>query len=83
MAYRAEITPVLEAHEADSSSTCVSPKSSVHSPSAFNRLFAIRFPSAQYRDASLDDPDYQGIRARWFEPSVLGGVVRLGDYPVE
>jgi hypothetical protein len=35
------------------------------------------------RDASLDDPDYQGIRARWFEPSVSGGVVRLGDYPVE
>jgi len=80
--YRAEMTPVLEAHGgrfvldvrvADILRTSL--------PGTFNRLFAIRFPSAQNREAFFADPVYLAIRARWFEPSVAE-TVWLGDYAV-
>jgi uncharacterized protein (DUF1330 family) len=51
------------------------------SPVAFNRLFTLRFPSAQAAQAFFADPAYLAVRARWFEPSVAE-VVRLGDYAV-
>jgi uncharacterized protein (DUF1330 family) len=77
--YRAEMTPVLEAHGGRFVlDVRVAEVLRAPSPSAFNRLFAIRFPSAQHRDAFFADPDYQGIRAQWFEASVSGGVVLLG-----
>src|SRR5262245_15082358 len=81
--YRAEMAQVLEAHGGRFVlDVRVTEILRAPSPSAFNRLFAIRFPSAQHRDAFFDDPDYQRIRARWFEPSVSGHLVRLGDYAV-
>lgn len=81
--YRAEVRPVLAAHGGRFVlDVRVAEILQAPSPSPFNRLFAIRFPSAQHRDAFFADPDYSGIRARWFEPSVAGGVVRLGDYAV-
>jgi hypothetical protein len=43
----------------------------------------VRFPSAQQRDAFFAHRDYAAIRTRWFEPSVSGGVIRLGDYGVD
>src|SRR5690606_2776818 len=79
--YRAEMTPRLEAYggrfvlDVRVSGVLQAPL-----PSAFNRLFAIRFPSVQHRDAFLADADYATVRARWFEAAVSGGVVRLGDY---
>jgi uncharacterized protein (DUF1330 family) len=81
MRYRAEMTPVLEAHGGRFVlDVRVGEILRAPSPSRFNRLFAVRFPSARQRDAFFADPDYGEIRARWFEPSVSGGIVRLGDY---
>lgn len=81
--YRAEMAPVLAAHGGRFLlDVRVAEILQAPLPSVFNRLFAIRFPSAQHRDAFFADPDYGRIRARWFEPSVAGGVVRLGDYVV-
>jgi uncharacterized protein (DUF1330 family) len=80
--YRAEMTPVLEAHGGRFIlDVRVSEILRGASPGAFNRLFTIRFPSARHRDAFFANPDYLAIRARLFEPSV-SGVVRLGDYAV-
>ncbi|MEM7606765.1 MAG: DUF1330 domain-containing protein [Myxococcota bacterium] len=37
---------------------------------SFNRLFVLRFPSAEVLDAFFSDPDYQRVRSEFFEPSV-------------
>jgi len=47
----------------------------------FNRLFTIRFPSAQQMDTFFSHPDYLAVRERWFVPSV-SEVVRLGEYSI-
>jgi uncharacterized protein (DUF1330 family) len=80
--YRAEMTPLLEARggrfvvDVRTSEVLRAP-----APGAFNRLFTIRFPSRQIRDAFFADPDYLAIRTRLFESSV-SGMVWLGDYGV-
>jgi uncharacterized protein (DUF1330 family) len=80
--YRAEMTPVLEAHGGRFVlDVRVAEILRASSPAAFNRLFSIRFPSARHRDAFFANPDYMAIRARLFEPSV-SEMVRLGDYAV-
>jgi uncharacterized protein (DUF1330 family) len=80
--YRAEMTPVLEAHGGRFVlDVRVAEILRASSPAAFNRLFAIRFPSARHRDAFFANPDYMAIRARLFEPSV-SAMVRLGDYAI-
>lgn len=79
--YRAEMAPVLEAH-GGSFVLDLRVGEILRAPSAsqFNRLFAIRFPSTERRDAFLADPAYGEIRERLFGPAVSGGPVRLGDY---
>src|SRR5215510_8723219 len=73
--YRAEMTPLLEAYggrfvvDVRTSDVLRAP-----APGAFNRLFTIRFPSRQNRDAFFADHDYAAIRTRLFEPSVSGSV---------
>jgi uncharacterized protein (DUF1330 family) len=80
--YRAEMTPLLEAYggrfvvDVRTTEVLRAP-----APGAFNRLFTIRFPSRQSRDAFFADHDYVAIRTRLFEPSV-SGTVWLGDYAV-
>ena len=82
--YRSEMMPLLEAHGGRFVlDVLVSEILRTPTPSAFNRLFVVRFPSAQQRDAFFANPEYAAIRARWFEPSVSGGVIRLGDYAVD
>ena len=82
--YRSEIMPLLEAHGGRFVlDVRVAEILRTPSPSAFNRLFVVRFPSAEQRDAFFADRDYLAIRARWFEPSVSGSVIRLGDYEVD
>lgn len=77
--YRAEMAPLLEAHGGRFIlDVRVAEILRAPSPTAFNRLFAIRFPSAQHRDAFFADPDYIAVRSRLFEPSV-SELVRLGD----
>jgi uncharacterized protein (DUF1330 family) len=80
--YRAEMTPVLEAH-GGRFVLDVRVAEILRAPTAtvFNRLFTIRFPSSRHRDAFFADPDYLAIRTRLFEPSV-SAMVRLGDYAV-
>src|SRR5690349_25074911 len=78
--YRAEMAPVLEAHGGRFIlDVRVAEILRAPSPTAFNRLFAIRFPSAQHHDAFFADPDYVALRSRLFEPNV-SDMVRLGDY---
>jgi uncharacterized protein (DUF1330 family) len=80
--YRAEMTPLLEAHGGRFVlDVRVAEILRASSPAAFNRLFVMRFPSARVRDAFFANPDYMAIRARLFEPSV-SEMVRLGDYAV-
>ena len=80
--YRTEMTPLLEAHGGRFVlDVRVAEILRASSSVAFNRLFAIRFPSARHRDAFFANPDYMAIRARLFEPSV-SEMVRLGDYVV-
>lgn len=81
--YRAEMTPLLEAH-GGRFVLDVRVAEILRNPSeqGFNRLFTIRFPSPQKRDEFFSHPEYIAIRRRLFEPSV-SGAVRLGDYPVE
>lgn len=80
--YRAEMTPILEAYggrfvvDVRTSEVLRAPAAG-----AFNRLFTIRFPSRQKREAFFADPDYLAIRTRLFETSVAG-TVWLGDYAV-
>src|SRR5512134_3314124 len=77
--YRSEMMPLLEAHGGRFVlDVRVAEILRTPTPSAFNRLFVVRFPSAQQRDAFFAHRDYAAIRTRWFEPSVSGGVIRLG-----
>lgn len=78
--YRAEMTPLLEAHGG-----CfvvdVRVAAVLRAPGegSFNRLFTIRFPTSLELDAFFSNPDYLAIRRRWFEPSV-SSVTRLGNF---
>ena len=70
--YRAEMTPLLEAH---GGSFGVDVRvSGVLRPAetAFNRLFTIRFPSREKREAFFSNPAYLEVRHRLYEPSVSG-----------
>lgn len=78
--YRAEMTPLLEAHggrfivDVRVETVLLAP------PQAqFNRLFTIHFPNATQLQAFFSNPDYQVVRKRWFEPSV-SSVAQLGNY---
>ena len=78
--YRAEMAPLLDAHGGRFVlDVRVAEIVRAPSPTAFNRLFTIRFPSARHRDAFFADPDYVAVRSRLFEPSV-SAMVRLGEY---
>lgn len=80
--YRAQMTPLLEAH-GGRFVVDVRVAEVLRSPgrATINRLFTIRFPSQERLDAFFAHPEYVAIRRRWFEPSV-GGVDRLATYHV-
>lgn len=69
--YRAAMKPLLEAHGGSFgldlwvAEVLVSP---VEAP--FNRVFTIRFPSQERREAFFSNPEYLVIRGTFFEPSV-------------
>lgn len=81
-AYRAAMTPLLEAHggrfvvDVRVAEVLRSPDSA-----RFNRLFTIRFPSPERMDAFFSNAEYLAVRARLFEPSVAA-IRKLGDYEV-
>lgn len=78
--YRAEMAPLLEAHGGRFIlDVRVAEILRAPSPTTFNRLFTIRFPSVRHRDAFFADPDYLAVCSRLFEPSV-SEMARLGDY---
>jgi hypothetical protein len=77
----AGLPPLLEACGRFVVDVCTTEVLRAPAPGAFNRLFTIRFPSRQKRDAFFADHDYVAIRTRLFEPSV-SGTVWLGDYAV-
>lgn len=81
--YRAEMTPLLETH-GGRFVVDVRVAEILRAPpgSPFNRLFTIRFPSSQQRDAFFAHPDYLAVRAALFQPSV-SSIVQLGDYVLE
>lgn len=81
--YRAEMTPLLEAHGGRFVvDVRVAEILRAPSVSPFNRLFTIRFPSSQQRDAFFDHPAYLAVRAELFQPSV-SSIVTLGDYVIQ
>lgn len=69
--YREEMTPLLEA-VGGSFGVDVRVSEVLRSPAnrQFNRLFTIRFPSRDIREAFFRDPRYLEIRRRLFEPAV-------------
>lgn len=76
--YRAQMKPLLAAHGGSFgldlwvAEVLLSP---VAQP--FNRVFSIRFPSQERRDAFFQNPEYLAIRKAFFEPSV-SAVTELG-----
>jgi uncharacterized protein (DUF1330 family) len=44
-----------------------------------DRAFALSFPDRAHRERFFDDPDYQRVRAQWFEPSVEA-ITPLGEF---
>ena len=69
--YRAHMKPLLEAHGGSFgldlwvAEVLISP---VAQP--FNRVFTLRFPSIERREAFFANPEYLAIRRTFFEPSV-------------
>lgn len=82
--YRTQMTPLLEAH-GGSFGLDVWVAEVLRSPidKPFNRLFTIRFPSLEQREAFFSNLEYRAIRQALFEPSVaaateLGRLERPG-----
>ena len=81
-AYRAHMTPILEAHGgAFRVDTKVAEVLRAPSPTPFNRLFTICFPTLERLEAFFANPEYLAVRRRFFEPSVSATTV-LGRYQV-
>ncbi|MFO0559398.1 MAG: DUF1330 domain-containing protein [Polyangiales bacterium] len=78
--YRAEMTPLLEAHggrfvvDVQVAKVLRSPEET-----PFNRMFTIRFESEAQLDRYFELDAYRAIRKRHFEPSV-SATVWLGRY---
>lgn len=79
--YRREMTPLLEAHGGHFV-VDVRVAEVLRGPGAFNRLFTIRFPSADARTSFFALPEYLAIRERHFAPSVRA-TVPLAAYELE
>lgn len=81
--YRAEMAPLLEAH-GGSFGVDVRVSEVLKSPAGrpFNRLFTLRFPSKERREAFFSAPAYLEIRSRLFDTSVAE-VNRLAVYGEE
>lgn len=69
--YRAQMTPLLEAH-GGSFGVDVLVAKVLRAPGAarLNRLFTIRFPSLERMDTFFAHPEYLAIRKSLFDPSV-------------
>jgi uncharacterized protein (DUF1330 family) len=69
--YRAEMTPLLEAH-GGSFGIDLWVAEVLRSPGTepFNRVFTIRFPSQEKREAFFSSAPYRAVRKAYFEPSV-------------
>lgn len=77
--YRAEMTPLLEAHGGTFGVDVRVSEVLKPAETAFNRLFTIRFPSQEKREAFFSNPAYLEVRNRLYEPSV-SGAHRLAVY---
>lgn len=78
--YRAEMTPLLEAHGGgfrfDFRVSEVLRSAADH---PINRVFAIFFADRERKDAFFSNADYKAIKARWFEGAVSGTTL-IGEY---
>ena len=78
--YREAMAPLLAAHGGgfryDFTIAKVLKSASEH---AINRVFAIGFGSKAQKDAFFAHPDYQAIKARFFERAVAGTTI-FGGY---
>ena len=68
--YRAEMAPILEAHGGSFGVDVRVSEVLRPAEKAFNRLFTLRFPSLEKREAFFSNPAYLEVRKRLFEPSV-------------
>lgn len=68
--YRAAMTPLLEAHGGSFGVDVRVAEVLRPAGKTFNRLFTIRFPSRERREAFFGHPEYKEVRRRFFEPSV-------------
>lgn len=79
--YREAIAPLLERHGGGfryDFSVAETLKSEAAHP--INRVFVISFRDPRSKDAFFADPEYAGIRARFFEGSVQGTTI-IAEYP--
>jgi uncharacterized protein (DUF1330 family) len=78
--YRAAMAPLLAAHGGgfryDFTVAAVLKTASDH---PINRVFAIYFADAAQKDAFFAHPDYQAIKAKYFQRSVAGTTI-FGAY---
>ncbi|WP_271274440.1 DUF1330 domain-containing protein [Aliamphritea hakodatensis] len=78
--YRRAMTPVLHAHGGSFGYDCkVSEVLISETPEPFNRVFTIRFPDTETKDAFFSHPDYLQIKAEYFSRSVAD-VTMIADY---
>ena len=69
--YRARMTPLLEAHGGRFVlDVRVAEVLRAPDDADFDRLFSIRFPDEDAREAFFSNPEYVAIRKQHFEPSV-------------
>jgi uncharacterized protein (DUF1330 family) len=69
--YRAEMTPLLTAHGGGFGiDLWVGEVLRSPTDKPFNRVFSIRFPSLERREAFFSNADYKAVRRAFFEPSV-------------
>lgn len=69
--YREQMRPLLERHQGRFRYDFrVAQTLFSESVAPINRVFVIAFPDKGSNDAFFADPDYQRVRARWFEPAV-------------
>lgn len=80
--YRARMSPLLATY-GGSFQLDVQVADVLRSPGdqPFNRLFTIRFPSDERRQAFFSDPAYLEVRRHLFEPSV-SAATQFAKYPV-
>ena len=78
--YRERMTPLLHAQGgAFAYDFTIAEVLKSETPAPIQRLFVMRFPSAQAAQQFFADPAYLAIRGEFFEPAV-GSVTKIAEY---